>query len=176
MIIREINLKEIAQLSILAKNTYTEAFGNTMSREELEDALSSRSEEYFKNILKTDTILVAVEDDSLLGFIQFGKVAISTVKPTSDNIELNKIYIDQKQQGKGIGKSLIRAMLNHEKLKDVNAVYLDVYDKNENAIRLYEKFGFKTVGKTPFKANGKILGYDLVMKLGNVQIVRVKMQ
>lgn len=44
---------------------------------------------------------------------------------------------------------------------------LDVYAENEKALGLYKKYGFKIIGKTPFKVKGKILGYDLLMKRKN---------
>ncbi len=58
----------------------------------------------------------------------------------------------------------MEAMLSHNRLTEVENIYLDVFTENENAIGLYKKFGFKTVGKTPFVVDNKIVGYDLLMK------------
>lgn len=166
MVIREATLHDIPTIAALAKEAYIAAFGHTMSSNELNEALKTRSEEYFTNILNTDIILIA-EEDQLLGFIQFGSVTIQSVKATTRDIELNKIYIDKNQQGKGIGSALMQTMLKHPRLKRVQNIYLDVYEENKHAIGLYEKYGFRIIGKTPFTLDGKIIGYDLLMKYTN---------
>ncbi len=164
MTIRAANPIDIPALAKLAQETYTDTFGHTMSQDELAQALDSRSEAYFRSVLGTDTLLVAEEGRQIIGFIQFGKVSYESIKTTDSDIELNKIYVDKSKQGKGIGKQLMEAMLSHDRLKDVKNIYLDVYAENEKAAGLYTKYGFEVIGKTPFKVEGKILGYDLLMK------------
>ncbi|MCR4329062.1 MAG: GNAT family N-acetyltransferase [Candidatus Roizmanbacteria bacterium] len=164
MKIRELILSDIPSLTSLAQKTYINTFAHTMTKDELQDALNSRSESYFRSIMNKDTVLVALDRDTLVGFIQFGKVDYDSVKATDKNIKLDKIYVDGKYQGKGIGKKLMEAMLKHKRLATINHIYLDVFAENEKATRLYEQYGFRVVGKTPFKIKGKVVGYDLLMK------------
>ncbi len=93
MIIRDATQNDIQSLAKLAQETYSDTFGHTMSSDELENALKSRSEEYFNSILHNETILVAEHNNSLLGFIQFGYVTYDSIQTTDKDIELNKIYI-----------------------------------------------------------------------------------
>lgn len=166
MSIREAKPNDIPAISKLAKETYIATFGQTMSQEELIEALKTRSEEYFTDVIRTDTILVA-EEEKIVGFMQIGRVTITSVQASDRDLELIKIYIDENQQGKGIGKALMEVMLKHPRLNGIENIYLDVYDENKKAIGLYEKYGFKIIGKTPFKINNKIVGYDLLMKYTN---------
>jgi len=165
MTIREVISSDIPRLAKLAQTTYRETFGHTMTAGEMEHALASRSEEYFRSVLGKDTILIAVEDDTILGFIQFGEVSYDTVQAATDDIELKKIFVAGSSQGKGIGKQLMDAMLAHDRLTDTRTVYLDVYKENRKAVSLYETYGFRTVGTVPYKADGNIIGEDLLMKL-----------
>jgi ribosomal protein S18 acetylase RimI-like enzyme len=167
MIIRSVTLIDIPHLVNLAQKTYSDTFGHTMSKEELQHALDERSEEYFLSIMNQDVVLVAENSRQLVGFVQFGNVTYNTASPTDSDIELNKIYVEKSYQGKGIGKKLIEAMLSHDRLAGVENIYLDVFAKNEKAIGLYKKYGFQIIGKTPFKIKGQILGYDLLMKREN---------
>ena len=167
MKIRKARLSDLPELALLAQETYSVTFGHTLSKEELGKALQTRSEEYFQSRLNKDIILVAEIDGVLRGFIQFGNPAYEGINFDKGDVELNKIYVDQKFQGKGIGKGLMEAMLSQSRSKRAPHIYLDVYAENEKAIRLYKKYGFKIIGKTPFKVDDKIVGYDLLMKRSN---------
>jgi diamine N-acetyltransferase len=164
MIIHELIQTDIPALARLAQKTYILAFGQTMTKEELQDVLKLRSEDYFRSNINKDTILVAYEKKKLLGFIQFGKADYDSIETTDKDIKLDKIYVDSNNQGKGIGKQLMDAMLTHKRLEGIENIYLDVFGANQKAFKLYEKYGFKVIGKIPFKVNGKIIGYDLLMK------------
>lgn len=164
MIIRDVILSDIPALAELAQKTYIDTFGRTMTQEELQDVLKTRSEDYFRSIISKYTILIAYEENKLIGFIQFGKVDYESIKTTDKDIKLDKIYVDACFQGKGIGKQLMDAMFAHKRLVGVKNIYLDVFTENKKAIKLYEKYGFKAIGKIPFKTNTKVIGYDLLMK------------
>ena len=164
MTIRGVVQADIPFLAKLAQITYSETFGHTMSNDDLQDALNQRSEKYFLSIIDQDVVLVAEDNNQLVGFIQFGNVTLDSIPTTDNDIELNKIYIEKDYQGKGIGKKLIEAMLNHDRLDGIDNIYLDVFTENEKAIELYKKYDFRIIGKTPFIINDQILGYNLLMK------------
>lgn len=164
MIIRDATEKDTATISKLAQEIYASSFGHTMSHEELTEILKTRSKDYFYSALKRDTILVAEEENEVIGFIQFGAVTLESVTATDKNLELIKIYIDTNHQGQGVGKALMKAMFEHPRLDRIENIYLDVYTKNDKAIGLYKKYGFKIIGKIPYRVNGKIIDYDLLMQ------------
>jgi ribosomal protein S18 acetylase RimI-like enzyme len=163
MIIREAKPNDSAAIARIAQEVYKATFTG-LSKEEMEAALKMRDEAYFSQVIPTDLILVAIEDTRIMGFIQIGPVTYESVKATDRDVELNKIYIDLHSQGKGIGNALMSNMLDHPRLKDIEHIYLDVFDKNPKAIHLYEKFGFKVIGRVPFSLKGEIVGHDLLMK------------
>ena len=164
MIIREITHADIPPLAKLAQETYVVAFGDTMTPDELQDALKARSEEYFYSVFGKDAILVALDGEIIVGFIQFGEIDYDAINATQYDIELKKLFVDTAHHRKGIGTQLIEAMLAHKRLVHIQNIYVDVYTKNMNAIALYKKYGFREVGKIPYKPNGRIIAYDLLMK------------
>lgn len=165
MIIREATSSDVPLLTTLAQKSYTDTFGATMTEDELQNALEERSEKYFYSVLGKDMILIAVDENIIVGFIQFGDVHYDSITPEKNDVELNKIFIDTTYHGKRIGTQLMDAMLAHPHLKDTKNIYLDVYPENTKAIGLYTKYGFQTIGKIPYIANGKVVGHDLLMKL-----------
>lgn len=59
-----------------------------------------------------------------------------------DNNHWFGICILDKYQGKGYGKKMMEYIFNHEKIKNIDKIYLTVDKINTIAIKLYTKFGF----------------------------------
>jgi hypothetical protein len=79
--IRPTRLSDVPALSALAKRTWSEAFGDSVSPDDAAVELEkTRSEKYFINALREKTILVAEADGVLLGYVQFGDVEIPEVE------------------------------------------------------------------------------------------------
>ena len=166
--IRKAALKDIPELSALASRTYADTFGHTMTADELKKALvETRSEKYFTLVFNKDVLLVAEENGELIGYIQFGRVEIKSIEATNQDRELKRIYIDKNNQGKGIGKKLMDAMLEYPEMKSANKIYLDVWAENDKAIGLYVKYGFTVIGETDFTVDDQVVGKDTVMMLSN---------
>lgn len=53
------------------------------------------------------------------------------------------MFVKPEFRGKGVSQQIISRLKTWAKSKDLNELQLDVYDENLNAIRAYEKFGFK---------------------------------
>lgn len=157
--VREATPTDIAALSALARETYTAAFGRSMSAEDLATQLrDTRSESYFTAALRTDAILVAFVDAALAGYIQL------CGQPANDNVEINAIYVAQPMQGQGIGTALLEAAANHSRIAEARQITLDVWQENPRAIAFYQRHGFTIVGQRDFRVGGRTLGTDLVMR------------
>lgn len=60
--------------------------------------------------------------------------------------EIWGVYVDPNYRGKGVAKSLMGKILEElEKDEDINIVKLGVNSDQQNAVRLYESFGFSFV-------------------------------
>ncbi len=65
-----------------------------------------------------------------------------------DSLEM--IFLHPDAIGKGIGKQL----LTHA-IEDLNITKVDVNEQNKEAIKFYERFGFKTVSRSELDGTGK---------------------
>jgi ribosomal protein S18 acetylase RimI-like enzyme len=161
---------DVPALSELAKRTWSDAFGDSVGAEDRAVELArTRSEAYFLDALTESTILVA-EDKSgaLVGYVQFGDVDIPEVDVRPADQALHRLYVDTAWQGSGLGRMLTDAALAHPRLARVDRIYLTVWEQNERALRLYETFGFRTVGRTTFTIGVGEIAEDLVMVLDRV--------
>ena len=70
-----------------------------------------------------------------------------------------------------MGRKLMAAALRHPRLAEGGRVFLQVWDKNERAVRLYESLGFETVGTTTFTVGSEVME-DAVMLLDRSDAVR----
>ena len=58
------------------------------------------------------------------------------------------VYVKKEYRGRGIGKKLIESVISQiKKNKNIIKINLTVNPKQKSAVKLYEKYGFKIVGK-----------------------------
>lgn len=166
MRVRPVTEADLPALADLARRTWLDAFGDSVREDEAAAyAHATRSEHYFRSALRTDTILVAEADGELVGYVKFGDVKIPEVEAEPGDAGLHRVYVETALQGSGIGGELVRAALSHPRMRAAPRVYLEVWEENRVAVRLYESFGFRTVGTTRVTIGAEEVGEDLVMAL-----------
>ena len=164
--VRPATTSDVPALSALAKRSWFDAFGASVPPDEADAELdATRSEAYFGDALTCHTILVAEANGVLLGYVQFGEVNIQELEVRPGDQELQRLYVETAEQGRGVGRALMEAALRHPRLADAPRVYLQVWDENERAVRMYERSGFRTVGHTRFTIGSGEVVEDLVMLL-----------
>jgi diamine N-acetyltransferase len=165
VIIRPAWRDDLAALSALARQTYADALGHSFSAPDLAAHLESGlADDYFRQAFEEDVFLLAEAEGRLVGFVQFGPLRISVPAPTTRDQELRRIYVHAGFQNRGIGRQLMEAALGHPRLKGAANVYLDVWEQNRGARRLYERYGFDVIGgHRLLTASGSAADQDLIM-------------
>jgi len=93
------------------------------------------SEESTLSSVEKDFVFVYC-DDEIKGVIAASKVL--------DECEILNFAVESESRGKGVGKKLIKSLLESEFSKDCK-VFLDVRESNIPAISLYKKMGFEQI-------------------------------
>jgi ribosomal protein S18 acetylase RimI-like enzyme len=89
------------------------------------------------NVIKNHIITLILIDDNLpVGYAHIDY---------DDNKYWFGICILDKYQGKGYGKKMMQYILNHEKIKNIDKIYLTVDKINTIAIKLYTKLCFYNI-------------------------------
>ena len=78
--------------------------------------------------------------------------------------ELNQLYVDSDQHGRGVGRALLAACVERARQAGCDVLWLGVWERNPNAIGFYERLGFRQVGTHGFRF-GSELQTDLLMAL-----------
>ncbi|MFH1199684.1 MAG: GNAT family N-acetyltransferase [Candidatus Micrarchaeota archaeon] len=88
---------------------------------------------------------VALVDGKMIGRIKAERKSLRE----RNNVELS-IYLSKGYRGLGLGSAMLKMIIEKAKTQlDPKNIFLSVYSKNEPAIKLYRKLGFKLVGKFP---------------------------
>lgn len=98
-----------------------------------------------------------IENENSIFFVAEDKVllAYAALRIIYDEGHIMSICVSKAQQGQGIATKLIKALIGRAAEKGIIDLTLEVRTHNIAAIKLYEKFGFETVGIRPkYYANG----------------------
>ena len=91
--------------------------------------------EYLTGTIKSldadSKVIVAKENDILLGYIYYTLVL--------DEAEIVSICVKKEARRSGVATKMLDYLMN----KQINFCYLEVKDKNQGALNLYLKYGFK---------------------------------
>ncbi len=74
-------------------------------------------------------------DEKIAGFAEF--------KIVEDEADLQMIVLKKEYQKKGYGKLFLSKLLKDLKDRGIEYIYLEVSEKNKNALNLYKKLGFE---------------------------------
>ncbi|NMM63183.1 GNAT family N-acetyltransferase [Clostridium sp. P21] len=131
----------------------------------------SKSETFINNLTKYDHILVAETNENSTKKV-IGVVGLNVnCNPRTKHSASMGIMVHKDYQGKGIGKSLMKKILD---LSDnwlmLVRVELGVFTDNEKAINLYKSFGFKIEGTRKYAAarNGKYADEYIMARYKNI--------
>ena len=143
---------KIEKLKKLAKKALNELIDVYMSGYEGLEEYGGEGRDYARNYIKwcwkkaSDGFFVAKVGDKIVGFIVCDKDWFSKYEGRIVGA-IHEFVVDKKFQGKGIGRKLLITCLDFlGKYNDT--IELWVGEKNYGAMNLYEKFGFKKVGKS----------------------------
>jgi ribosomal protein S18 acetylase RimI-like enzyme len=127
------------EVRLEALRLHPENFGADL---EAEEALSR---EQWLARLATAVSLGAFVDGALGGIAVFSR---PNRKKTGHTGELGAMYVRAGFRGRGLGDGLVEAVIDHA-AKEVEQIKLTVNAENAPAIRLYERHGFRVIGRYP---------------------------
>jgi L-amino acid N-acyltransferase YncA len=102
--------------------------------------------EYLSQYLSEETFnpLFALENGRRMAFLRFGRVTHPLGLPAlTVDISIN---IAPDSRGKGLGRRVLAACLEHLRRKGVAHVYAEILVKNAASIRAFSGAGFRTLG------------------------------
>ena len=110
-------------------------------------------------------------DDNIAGYLKLNKDTAQSDIRDETSLEIERIYVDQAFQGKGLGAVLMTKAVERAKDLNLQYIWLGVWEKNTDAKRFYERHGFVEFGNHEFKM-GDDVQTDILMRRETVRAVR----
>lgn len=102
------------------------------------------SKEDFEEMIQAKEIFIAKIQNEIVGYITFNiREKNNPGMRYRKQLQIEAICVDEKNREKGIGTLLLECVKNKAKEQKCTDMYLTVNKENENAIKVYEKFGFQ---------------------------------
>ncbi len=163
--IRLATLSDAARLAELAERTFRETFGGANTIEDMNLHCKTNYGESLQaaEISNPEIVtLVCEESGNLIAFAQLRYGHAPNCISANRAGEIQRFYVANPWQGKGIAQDLMSACIAQMEQRQVEVVWLGVWEKNPRAISFYKKLGFMEVGEHIFQL-GLDLQRDIVM-------------
>jgi len=160
MIIRykKCEISDLAELIDIAKSTFITAFKEANNPKDFASYIASAfSEKQMKYELldSNSTFYFAYLNKNLVGYFKLNEKEAQHEKFNAITIELERIYILESFQRRQLGEKVLFKAVEIAKLKNVDFLWLGVWEKNLAAIRFYERHRFRK-----FETHSYYIGND----------------
>lgn len=166
-IIEKIKETEVEQLQSLSRQTFSETFSGSNSKENMDKYLNENLsiEKLSEELNNKNSYFFFIKDgDRNIGYLKLNMGPSQTELKDETAIEIERIYVMQEYQGKKVGQQLYDKAIQIAKDKKARYVWLGVWEENHKAIQFYNKNGFEVFDKHMFVL-GDEKQTDLMMRL-----------
>ena len=170
--IAKANLATATRLADFGRQTFQETFAASNSPEDMAAFLAQM---YGPDIQLAElqqaryTFLLAEMQGQLVGFAKLWHDSDFGLPPTGapllGRLEIKQLYVAEEWIGTGLGAALMRRCLELGQAENCTAIVLGVWEHNERAKAVYQRFGVRGVGEVAFKL-GADVQRDLVFRRG----------
>ncbi len=165
--IRKVTLGDIHELQRIARQTFSETFSKSNSKENMAQYLTKDfSEEKLISEVSNDEseFYFAQLSDDTIGYLKVNYGRAQTEVKNYNAFEIERIYVLQEFHGKQVGQLLYNKAVQLAAQRNANYVWLGVWEENSRAISFYKKNGFVEFDKHIFTL-GDDKQTDIMMKL-----------
>ena len=143
----------------VSRSTFYETFAAQNSSKNMEMFLNEQftRPRLIKEVgLPENTFLLAYYNNELAGYVKLRESEVPKQLRDFKCLEIARIYVIQSFIGKGIGKALMQASIDIARDRNLQVVWLAVWEHNLRAFNFYSSWGFEVFGSQVF-----LLGLDL---------------
>lgn len=165
--IQRVDLSEVKQLQKIGRQTFQETFSESNSEENMKNYLEEgfADEKLIAELNdKNSEFYFSKLDNEVIGYLKINFGESQTELNDNKALEIERIYVSKEFHGKNVGQLLYNKAIEIAKDKNVEYVWLGVWEENPRAISFYKKNGFVEFDKHIFKL-GDDEQTDIMMKL-----------
>jgi ribosomal protein S18 acetylase RimI-like enzyme len=165
--IHHVQKADLLSLQEISRQTFFDTFANVNTPSDMQQYLEENlsMEQLIKEWSNPSTTFYFLKrKDAVLAYLKINEADAQTEQRDEPSLQIERIYVRQSEQGKGIGQILLDFSIQVTKNKGFKLIWLGVWEHNLKAIQFYEKNGFNFFGKHSFFL-GQDEQTDLLMEL-----------
>lgn len=151
--ITKCNMENVQVIQEISIETFNDTFSNQNSPDNMKaymDRAFTMKQLELELANRSSLFYFISSDKEVAGYLKVNVGDAQSETMGDDFLEIERIYIRNKFQKKGLGKFLIDQAIEIAREQNKNNIWLGVWEKNDNAIRFYEKLGFVQTGAHSF--------------------------
>lgn len=166
MHLQKVNIQSLEIIQQIGKTTFEETFSPFNTIENMLSYLENEfsTEKLTEELLEPNSeFYIVSENEKVIGYLKVNIGTAQTEFNAANSLEIERIYVLKAYHGKKVGQLLYAQAEEIARKKQVDFIWLGVWEKNERAIQFYKKFGFEIIDQHIFKL-GTDLQTDFIMK------------
>lgn len=163
----KVNKLQLSQLQQLAIQTFKESFTDANHVDDLKEYIteSFSMEKLSKELSNPNSVFYFAKiNDQEIGYLKINVGDAQTELQENNFLEIERIYVLEKFIGKKVGQLLLEKAIKIALEKNMEYIWLGVWEENPRAINFYKKNGFVAFDKHIFTI-GRDDQIDIMMKL-----------
>ena len=154
LILKKANTDDLIALQKISIETFSSTYSSLNSEENMKLYVSESLSDFqlMAELVSSKTsFYLAYKEDYLIGYCKLN-FPDKRKKPIDNNsMEIERIYLLEKYQGKGYGKDLFESIIEIARARNIDRIWLGVWSKNTNALEFNRKLGFIKFDQHLFK-------------------------
>lgn len=164
---RKCDLNDLEALTSISRNTFVEAYEANNDPDDfktyIDSAFTSQQMKAELHNPNSDFYFIYIEK-TLVGYFKLNEKEAQGEDYGHQSLELSRIYLLKEFQGQDIGRMTLSKIIKLAKEDHKSWLWLSVWQLNEDAVRFYERHGFKKFDTQIFYV-GKDAQMDWLMRL-----------
>ena len=165
LVYRFAKITDAPALSAMARQSFCETFSH-YEPAGLEQFLNEyySVQAYTAHLAETGTIFeLALSDDTIVGYAKYGNYQLPLTPSIAPAFELHRLYVLKAWHGHRIGAELFKRFMEAGRTSGAKALYLGVWEGNENAQSFYAHYGFSKIGTYLYPPIGNVVDREWIM-------------
>lgn len=156
--IRKAGAADASLIAAISRETFYDTFAVYNTKADMDKFMAEQfsSELLMQQVIEPGNIFyIAFENNNPAGYV-FLKDGSDAATGAVHPVEISRLYARASFIGKGVGRALMQAAIQHASTHHNDVIWLGVWEKNQRAIDFYTAFGFSKFAEHDF-----ILGDDV---------------